>query len=146
MKTFTLLLLAACAFAFGGCARSTVESRKQERYAAYAGLPDDSRALVDQGKIKIGMTPDAAYIAWGKPAEILEGETPDGRITTWVYHGAYFEEYRYWSYQTVYHRDGYTYPTPYLQHDYLPRSYVKAEVRFKDGAVSEWQMFARPTY
>src|SRR5687767_11302134 len=75
-----------------GCATSTVETRKQERYSAYSNLPVEERSLIDQGKIQIGMPMDAVYIAWGKPAQVLEQQTPTGAIVTWLYHGTHLQE------------------------------------------------------
>src|SRR5687768_12722035 len=88
-----------------GCATSTIESRKQERYSAYSNLPVDGRNLVDEGKIQIGMPMDAVYIAWGKPAQVLEQQTPAGTMVTWLYHGTHLQEHRYWRYQPYHHRD-----------------------------------------
>jgi|ERR1041385_1486224 hypothetical protein len=136
------LVLLATAF-LTGCATSTVETRKVERNAAYSALPDESRGLVDQGQIKVGMSADAVYIAWGKPSQILSGETAKGATTTWLYHGAYLEEYRRWSYRYS-HYGGRCYTEPFLDHDYYPRSYVKAEVIFENGLVKEWRRLPEP--
>ncbi len=65
-----------------GCATSTVDKRKQERYSAYASLPPAARELVDKGQIKIGMPMDAVYIAWGKPSQIIHGQSSDGAAIT----------------------------------------------------------------
>lgn len=129
-----------------GCARSTIESRKQDRYGAYAGLPEETRGLVDEGKIAVGMSMDAVYIAWGRPDQILEAQGTDGVLTTtWLYSGTFLEEHRYWSYRPI--RHGRTwYDEPYLAHDHYPRSYVSSEVRFEKGVVKEWRHLPRPTY
>jgi hypothetical protein len=123
--SFLLALLAA------GCATSTPASRKTERAAAYASLPDDLKALVDEGKIKIGMPQDAVYIAWGKPGQILQNETEAGSATVWIYEGGYLEETRYWSRRTI-------------SHDYQPRTYVRAEVVFVGGKVKSWHTLPQP--
>ena len=141
MKSVPILLLASLMLA--GCATSTIQTRQQERSAAYAALSPDFRNLVDQGQIKIGMSTDAVYIAWGRPAEILAGETAQGQTVTWLYHGTELEEYRYWSYRPFYHRS-YVFAEPSLQHDYYPRDYVSAEVIFQNGAVKEWRSLPRP--
>jgi hypothetical protein len=59
---------------FIACKTPTVESRKQERLAAYNALPDDQKQMVDKGQIKIGMNEEAVYIAWGPPSQILQSE------------------------------------------------------------------------
>jgi hypothetical protein len=124
-----------------GCA-STVESRKKENPAAYAGLTDDFRGLVDQGRIKVGMPMDAVYLAWGKPSQVVHGESSAGELLTWLYYGTYLHEYRYWSYEPYFyggHGYGYWYSAPYLDYDYMPYNYVRAEVTFKDGTVANWR-------
>jgi len=117
-----------------GCATSnTLASRKAERTAAYTVLPDEMKALVDEGKIKVGMPQDAVYIAWGKPAQILQNESEAGGATVWIYEGGYLEETRYWSRRSI-------------NHDYQPRTYVRAEVVFVDGKVKSWHTLPQPVY
>jgi hypothetical protein len=129
VRTLPLVLLSL--FVLAGCATSTVESRKKERTATYASLPPEQKELVDQGKIKIGMTPDAVYLAWGAPAEVLEEETPEGQATIWVYQGQWVEEYRYWIGRR-------------LESDYYPRNYIRAQIFFRNGVVSSWRTLPRP--
>ena len=54
-----------------GCATSTLEKRKAEKRVSYERLAPEFKAFVDEGQIQTGMTEDAVYMAWGKPAEIL---------------------------------------------------------------------------
>lgn len=137
--TLLLALLAS------GCATSTIEKRREERAPTYSALTDEQRALVDQGKIQVGMTADAVYIAWGKPTQIVTGQTSDGKtITTWVYHGTTWQEHRYWSYHYHYPYGPYAYSTPTLAYDYIPQSYVAAEVVFDNGVVKSWRNLTQP--
>ena len=141
MKTATGLLLGVLWLT--GCATSTVETRKQERYGAYSALPAETRGLVDQSQIKVGMSMDAVYIAWGKPTQILNAESAQGATTTWLYHGSYIDEYRYWTYRYSYY--GHCYPAgPYLDYSYYPRSYVRSMVVFETGVVKEWRHLPQP--
>ena len=143
MKTANwILLIAACSLG-GGCATSTVEKRKQERSAIYSALPEEQRATVDQGKIKVGMSTDAVYIAWGRPSQILSGESGHGATTTWLYHGTHLVEYRHWAFRS-YCWGGRFYSSPYLDYDYYPRSYVRAQVVFENGVVKEWKSLPVP--
>lgn len=120
-----------------GCATtSTIESRKQERVAAYAALSPEFKSLVDGGQIRKGMSEDAVYIAWGRPAQILQQEDQSGAATIWLYEGGWMEETRYWY--------GRRYPR--LEHDYQPRSYVRAEIVFVDGRVVSWRTLPQPVY
>ena len=132
MKVFVRLVLASLWLA--GCATSsTLDSRKQERAAAYASLPAELKTLVDQGQIKVGMSVDAVYIAWGAPAEVLHSEDQSGGATVWVYYGGWMEETRYWS-------------PRHLLRDYQPRTFVRAEVVFVNGVVKSWRTLPQPAY
>ncbi|MDB6034940.1 MAG: hypothetical protein JWM16_5278 [Verrucomicrobiales bacterium] len=147
MRPFISLLglLAALAIS-AGCAtsRSTIDSRKQERASVYSSLSPEMRAMVDAGKIKVGMPMDAVYMAWGKPSQIVGGETAQGAHTTWIYEGTQLQEYRYWSSGPHYgRRHGYGSPT--LESDYYPASYVQAEVNFQDGVVKQWRTLPSPS-
>ncbi len=146
MKTSLWLLLAGLfPLLLTGCATSTIETRKQERQAAYAALAPDQKAAVDAAQIKVGMSMDAVYLAWGKPSQVLTGESSNGPTVTWLYQGTYLQEYRYWSYHPYYYGRGF-YGSPYLDYDYYPRSYIKAEVIFENGKVKEWRSLPRPGY
>jgi hypothetical protein len=116
-----------------GCSTSSsVQSRKKERPTTYNALPEEQKSLVDQGRIQVGMSPDAVYLAWGPAAEVLESETPQGHTVTWVYYGQWVEEYRHWIGQR-------------LESDYYPRSYVRAEIIFQSGVVLNWRTLPKPT-
>lgn len=130
-RSFLFLILG---FLLTGCATSsTIAARKQERAASYAALPSESQALVDRGQIRRGMSEDAVYIAWGKPSQILQQEDQRGAITTWLYHGSFLEETRYWPHRAR---------VPY--NDYDIRSYISAEVVFQNGEVSNWRTLPKP--
>lgn len=139
-----LVILLICSLLVG-CASSTVVSRKKERAAAYGALAAEEKELVDQGQIKVGMTQDAVYIAWGPPAEILQSESASGRNTTWLYSGTWMQETRYWTFREV-PRRGTVFLERYLDRDYNPRDYVRAEIVFVDGKVARWQTLPRPAY
>jgi len=145
-RLFTSLVVLLVAFLPGGCAtRQNPEVRRQEKAAAYANLSPDFKSLVDQGQIKVGMPMDAVYIAWGKPSDVIQGESSQGRLITWLYYGTTFEEYHYWGYRPYDYRYSY-YASPTLERDYVPRNYVKAEVTFLNGIVSTWRQMPRPRY
>src|SRR5437867_9151147 len=113
-----MLFLAGCA------TTSTVESRKKEHPADFAALSPEMQTLVDQGRIKVGMSPEAVYLAWGKPAQVLHQENEAGAITIWLYEGGFMAENRYWYYRR-------------LAFDYQPVVYVRAEIVFQDNKVRE---------
>lgn len=129
-----LPLLLLCA-----CATSTIETRRKERAAAYAALSPEMKQLVDQGQIKVGLSMDAVYVAWGPPAETLQSESDQGAATTWLYHGSWMQETRYWSY-----REGNRHGTAFLERYYDPRDYVRAEIIFVNGVVKSWRTLPQP--
>ncbi len=137
---FTILAVGLLAV---GCQTSTVESRRAERASAYAALPPEIKALVDQGQIKVGMSEDAVFIAWGPPSEVLHAESSGGRTTTWQFHSTVMQETRYWAYREVY-RGNQQFLERYLERDYDPQTYVKAEIIFTNGVVKEWRTLPRP--
>lgn len=137
-------LIALLALALLGCATSnTPEKRREERPAAYAALTADLRLLVDNGQIKVGMGVDAVYIAWGKPSQVLESENERGKVTTWLYEGGWMKETRYWAYRQM-GTGSDLYLERYLINDYQPRTYIRAQLRFVDGKLKEWQTLPRP--
>lgn len=142
MKRFFILALAGALLT--GCA-STVEMRKKERYAAYTELSPEQRSAVDVGQIKVGMSKDAVYIAWGKPQQILASESPAGTNEVWIYMGTYLHGYSYWGYRPYcgpYHY----YYGPSLYYDYQPVAYATAEVIFEKGVVKQWRTLPQPWY
>jgi hypothetical protein len=141
VKRFVFFLVLA--LITGGCATSTVEKRKAERASAYEELSPAMRALIDQGQIKVGMPMVGVYIVWGKPSQVATGELSNGKpTTTWLYTGTTWREHRYWNYR--YYGNRYGYPEAYLDYDYLPSSYVAAEVLFEDGLVRSWRNISQP--
>ena len=140
------LFAALTATLLAGCATSTIESRRAEKISAYHNLAPEEKQLVDTGQIRMGMTSDAVYIAWGPPSDILESEDASGRVTTWLYHGSLMQEERYWAYRET--RRGHTdlYLERYLVSDYRPRDYVRAQISFVAGRVASWRTLPQPTY
>lgn len=138
-----LALLVAGMAILSGCATSTVESRKHERYGAYSALTPELRTQVDLGQVKVGMTEDAVYIALGKPDQILQEETQAGAATRWLYHGTHLEEYRYWNRRPFHTGHRYSYDSYYVT-DYHARNYIRSEVVFKAGVVAEWRTLPVP--
>ncbi|MEO5721031.1 MAG: hypothetical protein ABIR71_06135 [Chthoniobacterales bacterium] len=64
---------------------TTLESRIQERPQAYRALSPRDQTLVQQGKIREGMSQDAVYIAWGAPSGSIPGRNRGRVVETWIY-------------------------------------------------------------
>jgi hypothetical protein len=140
-EILAIVLLAILA----GCTTSTIETRRGEKAAAYNALSPEEKQFVDEGQIKVGMSADAVYIAWGQPAEVLEAEDATGHVTTWRFYGSWMQESRYWAYRETRRGGADLYLERYLVSDYQPRDYVRAEINFKEGKVLSWRTLPRPT-
>lgn len=103
LPTLTLGI-AASALILTGC--STVESRISEHPEIFNSLSAGDRALVQQGKIRTGMSQDAAWLAWGSPDQKFGGSMRGRATETWVYV----------TYQSAY-------PYPYMYRPYFRGGY-----------------------
>ncbi len=121
-----------------------IAKRRTERLAAYNALPDDHRAQVDSGQIKVGMNEDAVYIAWGAPAQVLRSGDASGERTTWLFHNSTTDEYLFWRYREVPRKDGTVFLERFLDRDYNYRDYVSAELVFSGGRLQIWRMLPKP--
>jgi outer membrane protein assembly factor BamE (lipoprotein component of BamABCDE complex) len=144
LRTGFCLAVMAVWITAGCTTKSTVLTRKKERAGIYAGLAADDQALIDQGQIKVGMSPDAVYIAWGTPAQVLESDAGDGHVTTWLYQGNTTDEYLFWNFREVPRRDGTVFLDRFLDRTYDFRSYVSAELIFRDGRLASWRTLPKP--
>ena len=142
-RLFMLFFLVLAAALLTGCA-STIESRKKEHYNAYSQLSPDERAAVDAGQIKVGMTKEAVYIAWGKPQQVVVTESSAGRNEVWVYMETYLQGYNYWGYRPYCGPYHYYYHGPQLYYDYAPISYARGEVIFEGDKVKQWRTLPVP--
>ena len=77
------LIACAVSILLAGC--TTTETRIQERPEAFRALSPNDQALVQQGKIREGMSQDAVYIAWGPPSSRLPGRARGRIVETWIY-------------------------------------------------------------
>src|SRR5689334_1907803 len=78
-----LFALAASALTLTGC--STVESRISEHPQLYQNLSARDQALVNEGRIRSGMSSDAVWLAWGSPERKFAGNMRGRETETWVY-------------------------------------------------------------
>jgi hypothetical protein len=86
------LLLASC---------STTESRISNHPEIYQTLSSDDQALVSQGQIRIGMSENAVWLAWGSPDQRVVGNMRGRQTETWIYI-TYTSAYPYGGYGSPY--------------------------------------------
>jgi hypothetical protein len=147
---FTVLVCAAAGWLVAGCATSAptdprqIARRRTEKATAYAALPAETQSLVDQGQIRVGMSEDAIYIAWGRAAQVLRSGDASGEVTTWLYEGTTTDDYLSWNYREVTRKDGTTYLDRFLDRDINIRTYISAELSFREGKLASWKMLPKP--
>ena len=125
------IVLAASLLAMGCATTGSVQTRKQERIAAYEALSPEMKTAVDQGQLKFGMNADAVYISWGKPMQVLTGGDEKGETSTWIYQSSFIQQTRIWGEYRMFYA-------------YTPVNYTRARVTFQNGAVKEWHTYAEP--
>ncbi|HEY4285299.1 MAG TPA: hypothetical protein VGM62_19730 [Chthoniobacterales bacterium] len=81
-RGFTLAV-AAGAMVLSGC--STVEYRIKDNPQVFQSLPPRDQELVNRGQIRIGMSTDGAWLAWGSPDQKIRGAMKGGETETWIY-------------------------------------------------------------
>lgn len=128
---FAILLLGT------GC--STPETRAREKEVAFANLAPAQQALVLQGKIEEGLTPDAVYIAMGRPSRITEARLERRSLTRWIYGRTqtdYLPNYRF---RSVLLPNGQIYLAPVYQPDAITTWIDTFAVIFEKGKVIGWE-------
>lgn len=144
-----LLILPFLALFVVSCASSTPAKRIEENPRRYSSLNSRHQALVESGKIENGMTSDAVYLAWGKPASQAEGQERGKTFEKWSYTGlapVYTQSfYGGFGYGRGYGRHSrygrgrgfYPYNSFGTEISYVP--YRSAWVKFLNGRVDSWQ-------
>jgi len=74
--------IAIGALIFAGC--STTETRISGHPEIYQSLSSRDQALVSQGQIRDGMSPNAVYLAWGSPDRKIVGNMRGRPSETWI--------------------------------------------------------------
>jgi hypothetical protein len=137
-----------CGVALAGCATTArhLQARIKEKQAVYDALPADIKQCIDQHRVKVGMSEDAVYIAWGAPSQILHSGDQAGETTSWIYYGSYMQGTPVWTYGPGSY-DAYGFgaaPPQYLTYVYNPRDYVRAELVFVKGKLVRWRTLPQP--
>jgi len=127
-----LTILAAIAL-FAGCA--TPQTRIATNRALYDTLPAESQALIQEGRVAVGFTPDMVKLALGEPDRVYSRTDKSGTSESWAY-TAYRFEGRGRLYTGFYHS---WYPMRYPYYlDYGlddREAYEQTKIVFKKGVV-----------
>lgn len=85
MKGISTLAAGLATLLIVSCAPSTPAARIQANPAVFENLSPAHRELVRQGRLENGMSPDAVYIAWGRPAREFTGSEQGVSTRRWDY-------------------------------------------------------------
>jgi hypothetical protein len=132
-----ILILPLLALFVVSCASSTPAKRIEENPRRYTSLNSRHQALVESGKIENGMTSDAVYLAWGKPASQAEGQEGGKTFEKWTYTSIapIYSQSFYGG--RGYERRYYPYNSFGTEINFVP--YRSAWVKFLNGRVDSWQ-------
>lgn len=143
MKATLLLASAALSVLLASCTPSTPQARIQQAPHLYAQLSSKQKALVERGQISEGMSPNAVYLAWGRPSEEYRGSEHGKSTLRWdytssrpVYTSSFWGGYGYgpyYGYRGYY--GGYYGGGPEVI--YMP--YESARVLFINDRVTKWE-------
>jgi len=81
----TLFAVVSTAIMLASCVPSTPQARIAQSPQMFTNLSSKHKALVEQGQISRGMTPDAVYLAWGTPSNTLLGSFKGQESELWDY-------------------------------------------------------------
>lgn len=145
MVLLTVLLVMSCA--------STPERRIQKNPDLYSKLDDKDKVLVQQGRIRKGMSMSAVLLAWGGASQIEEAEVDGKSIERWSYIGTRpVAHYQPWSMGLGYGRSfgrpgwgncgGWGWGGPFFMGDIGPSytwvPYLSRYVEFSKGQVKNF--------
>ncbi len=131
----------AAGLLLASCVPSTPQARIQQNPQKFSALGPKHQALVQQGRIERGMTPDAVYLAWGAPSGTFQGSRQGKFTERWDYAGSrpvyvtnFYGAYGYGGYGP-YRRYGYYGFGPEIA--YVPQHI--ASVWFVNQRVDAWE-------
>lgn len=82
-----LLSVTSCAVALllTACAEYSPQQRIKDNPAMFQSIDLQDRQLVMTGQLRVGMSPNAVWLAWGPPSSVAEGRQNGKSVTRWLY-------------------------------------------------------------
>lgn len=77
------VLLAGVALVLSACAASTPAGRVAHSPGIFESLTEIQKQAVREGRVIEGMTPDAVYLAWGRPDRVTRGSQNGQPYEVW---------------------------------------------------------------
>jgi len=139
-----VLVVLSLALALVSCVPpATPQTRIGSNHAVFSKLSHEQQQLVRQGKIATGMSADAVYLAWGRPARIFNGSKDGKTRERWDY-ASNRPTYVQTMSSPYYHgpygsRRYYRYHDPMMMPEVAYIPYREASVWFLNGKVESWE-------
>lgn len=95
-KIYSIIGIIITALVLAGC--STPESRIKHNPELFASIPPAEQALIKQGRIAVGFTPDMVKLALGEPDIIARKIDRTGTAEIWRYRGYDYNDGYYGGY------------------------------------------------
>ena len=137
-KLLSLLAIAALAALATSCAPSTPQSRIAANPSLYEALPAKHQELASQGRVTKGMSKEAVFLAWGRPARKGEGSRNGRSFERWDY-----ARYRAVHYNRFYGFSGYGWCGRHYGYGWVPAvdfvPYRSGTILFHDSRVDSWE-------
>lgn len=135
------LFSVSAALTLAACQTATPASRIESNPLLFRSLSAEQQLMVQQGRISKGMTKDAVFLAWGKPASApMVGEKDGKRFERWVYTVSRAVPVNSFGgacwYDGPWCRHGWG-PYGGMEVAYIPENV--ASVTFENGCVTEWE-------
>lgn len=137
----TALLAGCAALALVSCQTVSPAKRIEANPVMFQSLNPEQQLMVQQGRICKGMTKDAVFLAWGKPATApMTGEKDGRRYERWVYTTSRAVPMDTiggcWWYSDPWYHHGWG-PYGGMSVAYVPEEV--ASVTFENDRVTEWE-------
>jgi hypothetical protein len=143
------ILTALCAgLLLVSCVPSTPQTRIQQSPDKFSALSSKQQGLVQQGQITRGMSPDAVYLAWGRPSGVFQGSKNGKNTERWDYAGSrpvyttgFYGAYGYgpYGYNGPYGHHGYSGWGMGISPEVAYIPYRIASVWFVNSRVDSWE-------
>lgn len=133
MSTLRNLAILTALVLLAGCA--TPQTRIASNRALYDSLPAEDQALIQQGQVGVGFTPDMVRLALGEPDRIYTRTDRSGHSESWAYTSYRLDDGRriYGGYYHSWYRWRYPFYSDFALYD--REVYERTKIVFKDGRV-----------
>ena len=85
-NAISIIFVCALSILVGACTLATPATRIAANPKVYEALPAQQQALVQNGQIAQGMSPEAVFLAWGYPnSSPYVGQIGNKQVVRWVY-------------------------------------------------------------